>query len=74
MCHGCHSFSAQAHQLLQDHEDAIADFQEVLKVEPGNKAAATQIAQSKHKLKVIKDREKKRYANMFSKFADEDEK
>ena len=56
----------QARQLLQDYEEAIGDFQEVLKLEPQNKAAQRQLAVSRKKLKEEREKEKKRYANMFS--------
>ena len=66
----------QARQLLQDYEEAIGDFQEVLKLEPQNKAAQKQLATSKKRLKEEREKEKKRYANMFSKWGtdEEDEK
>ena len=66
------SSSSQARQLLQDYEEAIADFQEVQKIEPTNKAAKAQIIASRNKLKSQREREKKRFANMFDKFAAED--
>lgn len=42
------------------------------KIEPTNKAAKAQIIASRNKLKSQRDREKKRFANMFDKFAAED--
>ena len=42
------------------------------KIEPTNKAAKAQIIASRNKLKSRRDREKKRFANMFDKFAAED--
>lgn len=64
----------QARQLLQDYQEAIADFQEVQKIEPNNKAAKTQIVMSRNQLKRRRDQEKRRFANMFDKFAAEDER
>lgn len=63
----------QARQLLQDYEEAIGDFQEVLKLEPQNKAAQKQLAVSKKRLKEEREKEKKRYANMFSNWSRADE-
>ena len=63
----------QARQLLQDYEEAIGDFQEVLKLEPQNKAAQKQLAVSKKKLKEEREKEKKIYANMFSSFGRDDD-
>lgn len=60
----------QARQLLQDYEEAIGDFQGVLKLEPQNKAAQKQLALSKKKLKEEREKEKKRYANMFSRWTE----
>ena len=62
----------QARQLLQDYEEAIGDFQEVLKLEPQNKAAQRQLAMSRKKLKEEREKEKKRYANMFSRLSSDD--
>ena len=56
----------QARQLLQDYEEAIGDFQGVLKLEPLNKAAQKQLALSKKRLKDEREKERKRYANMFN--------
>ena len=63
----------QARQMLQDYEEAIGDFQEVLKLEPLNKAAQRQLALSRKKLKEEREKERRRYANMFSKWGQEEE-
>lgn len=63
----------QAHQLLQDYDESIVDFQEVFGIEPDNKAARTQIARSRSMIKAIRDKEKKAYANMFEKLANDTE-
>ena len=60
-----HFRRGQARQLLQDYEEAVGDFQEVLKLEPQNKAAVRQMALCKKKLKEEREKEKRRYANMF---------
>ena len=59
----------QAHQSLQNFEDAIKAFQKVLSLEPTNKAAKNHIIQIRNKMKNIREVEKKRYANMFEKLA-----
>ena len=66
-CHCCTIF--QAHQIRQDFDDAAEAFQKVLSIEPTNKAAQSQLVQTRNKLKALREREKKRYANMFEKFA-----
>ena len=63
----------QARQLLQDYEEAIGDFHEVLKLEPQNKAAHKQLAVSRKRLKEEREKEKKRYANMFSNWGRDDD-
>ena len=63
----------QARQLLQDYEEAIGDFQEVLQLEPLNKAAQRQLTVSKKRLKEEREKERKRYANMFSRFGRDDD-
>ena len=63
----------QARQLLQDYEEAIGDFQGVLKLEPLNKAAQKQLAVSKKRLKEEREKERKRYANMFSRLGRDDD-
>lgn len=59
---------------LRNYEDALADFKAVLDLDPDNKAAKNQLAIAAHKIKQIKENEKKTYAGMFEKFADEDAK
>lgn len=66
----CH----QANFGLQDYEEAVGDFKAVLKIEPNNKAAKNQLTLCQHKLKQIKEGEKKKYAGMFDKFASIDAK
>ncbi|KAL6257206.1 hypothetical protein P5V15_012134 [Pogonomyrmex californicus] len=53
-------------------EVAIKDFQEVLKIQPKNTAASKQILICQSLIKKQLDKEKKLYANMFDKFAQED--
>ncbi|XP_063707720.1 FK506-binding protein 59-like [Culicoides brevitarsis] len=56
----------------QDFEQAIADFNAILEVEPNNKAAQNQITIAKHHIAEYKKKEKKLYSNMFTKFATRD--
>ena len=65
---------SKANLNLFNFEDALRDFREVLVVDPTNKAAKNQATQIAHKLKQMKEKEKKTYAGMFDKFAKEDEK
>lgn len=62
----------QAHLGLASPEIAIKDFQEVLKVQPKNTAASKQIIICNSLIKKQLAKEKKLYANMFDKFAQED--
>jgi FKBP-type peptidyl-prolyl cis-trans isomerase len=59
---------------LQNFEDALKDFQAVLAVDPQNKAAQHQIAVTTQRLKAVKEKERRTYAGMFSKFAAADAK
>ncbi|XP_031627970.1 FK506-binding protein 59 isoform X2 [Contarinia nasturtii] len=57
-----------------DAKSALDDFLKVQELEPDNKAATNQITLCKAKIKEENDKEKKLYANMFSKFAEADAK
>nr|QBH73895.1 fk506-binding protein [Thermobia domestica] len=59
----------QAYLELGEPELAKTDFQQVLTLEPNNKAAANHIVLCNAKIKEQKEKEKKIYANMFDKFA-----
>lgn len=48
---------------------AAKDFQEVLNIDPSNKAAQAQLAVCQKSLREQLQKEKKIYANMFEKFA-----
>ncbi|XP_032685347.1 FK506-binding protein 59-like isoform X2 [Odontomachus brunneus] len=61
-----------AHLGLASPEVAIKDFQEVIKVEPKNTIASKQILICNNLIKKQLAKEKKLYANMFDKFAQED--
>lgn len=62
----------QAYLKLASPEDALIDFQQVLKVQPKNTAASKQISVCNYLIKKQLAKEKKLYANMFDKFAQED--
>ncbi|XP_029948704.1 peptidyl-prolyl cis-trans isomerase FKBP5 isoform X2 [Salarias fasciatus] len=53
---------------------AMADFQQVLQVNPSNRAARAQISICQSKIKEHHEQDKKIYANMFQKFAERDAK
>lgn len=63
----------QANLILGEVEKALADFQKAQEIEPENKAAMNQITICKQKLKEYHEQEKKRYRNMFAKFAASDD-
>ncbi|OXU31501.1 hypothetical protein TSAR_001033 [Trichomalopsis sarcophagae] len=63
----------QAHLELAAPELAIKDFQAVVAIEPKNTAAAKQIIVCNNLIKKDLAKEKKLYANMFEKFAKEDQ-
>lgn len=53
---------------------AMADFQQVLQVNPSNRAARAQISICQKKMKEHHEQDKRIYANMFQKFAERDAK
>ncbi|XP_011495235.1 PREDICTED: FK506-binding protein 59 [Ceratosolen solmsi marchali] len=63
----------QVHLDLASPELAVKDFKEVIKIEPKNSAAAKQIIICNNLIKKELSKEKKLYANMFEKFAKEDQ-
>lgn len=56
---------------LQNFKEAIGAFENVLRLEPGNKAAQRELRVTRNLVKTLKEQEKKRYANMFEKIATE---
>ncbi|XP_018331600.1 FK506-binding protein 59 isoform X2 [Agrilus planipennis] len=62
----------QALLNLGEPDEAAKDFAEVLRIEPDNQAAKVQQLLCVKKLKEVKQKEKKIYANMFEKFAKKD--
>ncbi|XP_075408331.1 peptidyl-prolyl cis-trans isomerase FKBP4 [Tenrec ecaudatus] len=64
----------EAHLAVNDFELARADFQKVLQLYPSNKAARAQLAICQQRIRKQLAREKKLYANMFERLAEEDSK
>lgn len=61
--------TSQGMVATQDYKEAETNFLEVLRLEPGNKAAHSQIRHCRQLLKAQMDKEKKLYAKMFSRMA-----
>ncbi|XP_065344686.1 FK506-binding protein 59 isoform X1 [Cloeon dipterum] len=59
----------QANMNMMNFDVAQKDFEEILKIEPQNKAAANQVKLCAVKIKEELGKEKRLYANMFEKFA-----
>lgn len=59
----------EAFIALNEHEHAKRDFLKCLEFDPENKAAKNKVTVCSHQLKMIKEKEKKTFANMFDKFA-----
>ncbi|XP_006862759.1 PREDICTED: peptidyl-prolyl cis-trans isomerase FKBP4 isoform X2 [Chrysochloris asiatica] len=64
----------EAHLAVNDFELARADFQKVLQLYPNNKAAKAQLAICQQRIRKQLALEKKLYANMFERLAEEDSK
>lgn len=64
----------EAHLAVNDFDLARADFQKVLQLYPSNKAAKTQLAICQQRIRKQLAREKKLYANMFERLAEEENK
>ncbi|XP_065184289.1 peptidyl-prolyl cis-trans isomerase FKBP4-like [Sycon ciliatum] len=62
---------AEAYLGLNCPEDSIQDLQRVLKLEPDNKPARQRMRQAEDKQKVLRDKEKSLYSNIFSRMAQE---
>lgn len=59
---------------MNDFDLARADFQKVLQLYPNNKAAKAQLAVCQQRIRKQLAREKKLYANMFERLAEEESK
>lgn len=64
----------EAHLAVNDFDLARADFQKVLQLYPSNKAAKVQLAVCQQRIRKQIAREKKLYANMFERLAEEENK
>lgn len=64
----------EAHLLRNEFSLALMDFQQVLQVNPTNRAARCQIVICHRKIREHHERDKKIYANMFQRFAEHDAK
>lgn len=64
----------EAHLAVNDFDLARADFQKVLQLYPSNKAAKAQLAVCQQRTRRQLAREKKLYANMFERLAEEEHK
>uniref|UniRef100_A0A2K6TM18 peptidylprolyl isomerase n=1 Tax=Saimiri boliviensis boliviensis TaxID=39432 RepID=A0A2K6TM18_SAIBB len=64
----------EAQLLMNEFESAKGDFEKVLEVNPQNKAARLQIFMCQKKAKEHNERDRRTYANMFKKFAEQDAK
>ncbi|CAG5980477.1 peptidyl-prolyl cis-trans isomerase FKBP5 [Menidia menidia] len=64
----------EARLLRNEFSLAMADFQRVLQVNPSNRAARAQISHCQSRIKEHHEQDKKIYANMFQKFAEQDAK
>ncbi|XP_040834673.1 peptidyl-prolyl cis-trans isomerase FKBP4 isoform X3 [Ochotona curzoniae] len=64
----------EAHLAVNDFDLARADFQKVLQLYPSNRAAKAQLAVCQQRIRKQLAREKKLYANMFERLAEEESK
>lgn len=64
----------QSQLALSNQDEALKDFQEVLKLNPSNGAAKQSIQTCRDQIKAYQQKEKQLYANIFAKMAKESEK
>lgn len=57
------------HMESLKHEEAMSDFEQVLKISPQNKAAKNQWVLAQHKVQEFKNKQKKVFGGMFDRFA-----
>jgi len=64
----------QSYMSMSSDEEAIKDFQEVVKLNPSNSIANQHIQTCREHLKVYQQKEKQLYANIFAKMSKMNEK
>ncbi len=64
----------QAHQLRNEFDEAVKDYQHVITLEPTNKVAKAKLDECRQKIREESRTEKRIFKNMFDKFAAEDTK
>jgi len=64
----------QCQLAMSNFDEAMKDFQEVLKVNPSNSAARQSIQTCREQMKAYQQKEKQLYANIFAKMAKQNEK
>lgn len=57
---------------IKEYEKAKADFERVIQLDPGNKAAKVELANTVKAMKDYRERERRLYGNMFNLFAERD--
>lgn len=64
----------QSYMSMLSYDEAIKDFQEVLKLNPSNSAATQHIQTCREQMKVYQQHEKQLYTKIFSKMTKDNEK
>lgn len=64
----------QSQMALSNYDEAVKDFQEVMKLNPANSAAKQSIQTCREQIKAYQQKEKQLYANIFAKMAKQSEK
>ena len=70
----CFFRRGQSYMSMSGYDEAIKDFQAVLKLNPANTAASQHIQTCRDHLKAYQQKEKQLYANIFAKMAKSSEK
>jgi FK506-binding protein 4/5 len=64
----------QSQLSMSNYEEAMTDFQEVLKLNSANSAAKQSVQTCREQMKAYQQKEKQLYANIFAKMAKQNEK
>jgi FK506-binding protein 4/5 len=64
----------QSQLAMSNYDEAMKDFQEVLKLNPSNSAAKQSIQTCRDQIKAYQQKEKQLYASIFAKMAKQSEK